>query len=190
MKGNIKDKRVQRSINMLENAYIELLLEKPLNKILVKDVTDRAGVNRGTFYLHYNGVNDILESIERKIEEELIGIFDNLPKDDLYDRVYEALEFARKNKDIFTVLLGPDGDIKFTEKIMSIIGSKIMFFGSGSEERVNTKINIMADFCLYGCLGVIGGWLKKYSYTPTEKVAQMLTVMLNQFENQVRLAQK
>ena len=45
----------------IEESFIELLNERPLSKISVKDITDRCGINRNTFYYHYRDVPDLLE---------------------------------------------------------------------------------------------------------------------------------
>lgn len=43
---------------------LKLLDEKPLEKITVTDITNRADVNRGTFYLHYNSVNEVISELQ------------------------------------------------------------------------------------------------------------------------------
>lgn len=47
----------------IQAAFMEILNEKPLGKITVKDVADRCGINRNTFYYHYQDVPALLEEI-------------------------------------------------------------------------------------------------------------------------------
>ena len=47
------DRRVRRTREQLKRALTQLLLEKPVREITVRELTDRADVNRGTFYAHY-----------------------------------------------------------------------------------------------------------------------------------------
>ncbi|WP_165253035.1 TetR/AcrR family transcriptional regulator [Adlercreutzia sp. ZJ304] len=54
------DLRFVRSRNSLQRAFIDITLEKRSTNIAVKELTDRAGVNRMTFYSHYDEVSDIL----------------------------------------------------------------------------------------------------------------------------------
>ena len=43
-------------------TLFELLNEKPLAKITVKDIVERCGVNRNTFYYHFRDISDVVES--------------------------------------------------------------------------------------------------------------------------------
>ena len=48
----------------LREAFWELYAEKSIEKITVREITDRAGYNRATFYLYYRDVYDVLEQVE------------------------------------------------------------------------------------------------------------------------------
>ena len=52
--SNITEKAIQ-------DAFLELLNEKSFNKITVRDITDRCGINRNTFYYHYQDIYELLE---------------------------------------------------------------------------------------------------------------------------------
>lgn len=52
-------------------AFFKLLYEKPYKKITVSDVTEKAGVNRMTFYYHFKDIDDL---VLKKIEEEFLEI--------------------------------------------------------------------------------------------------------------------
>ena len=55
----------------LQDAFWALYAEKPIAKISIKEITDRAGYNRGTFYLYYKDVYDILGRIEQELLEKI-----------------------------------------------------------------------------------------------------------------------
>ena len=64
------DRRIQRTRQLLDNALIELILEKEYDKITVQNIIDQANVGRSTFYAHYLDKDDLLEkSMERTMEE-------------------------------------------------------------------------------------------------------------------------
>ncbi|RIL83445.1 TetR/AcrR family transcriptional regulator, partial [Staphylococcus cohnii] len=48
-----EDRRVRKTQNAIKHAFIQLLNEKDLDKITISDITHKADINRGTFYLHY-----------------------------------------------------------------------------------------------------------------------------------------
>ena len=52
-----------RSRKLINDALADLLQEKPLDKITVTDVVNRAGINRGTFYAHYADIPDVINHL-------------------------------------------------------------------------------------------------------------------------------
>ena len=60
-----------RSRKLINNALAELIKEKPLDKITVTDVVKRADLNRGTFYAHYNDIQDV---VNRQVDEACSAI--------------------------------------------------------------------------------------------------------------------
>ena len=56
------DRRVERTRSLLYNALLELIMEKPYNKITVQEIIDRANVGRSTFYSHFTDKDDLLRS--------------------------------------------------------------------------------------------------------------------------------
>ena len=47
------DPRVKRTRQLIEHAFMELVKEKGFSTMSVQDITERAGINRATFYAHY-----------------------------------------------------------------------------------------------------------------------------------------
>ena len=60
-----EDRRVRRTKKMLTQALTQLMQEKQIKEITVKELTDLADMNRGTFYLYYRDVYDMLEKLDR-----------------------------------------------------------------------------------------------------------------------------
>lgn len=54
------DRRVVRTQQSIQNALIDLMLEKPYEKITIQEIIDRANVGRATFYNHYRDKDDLL----------------------------------------------------------------------------------------------------------------------------------
>ena len=63
--------RVRMTKQLLRRAFTQLLLEKPIQNITVRELCEKAQVNRGTFYLHYKDIYDLMESIETQMTQEL-----------------------------------------------------------------------------------------------------------------------
>ena len=60
---NEEDRRVRKTRSAIKSSFIELLNEK-IRKITIQDIADRADINRGTFYLHYEDKYLLLSDME------------------------------------------------------------------------------------------------------------------------------
>ena len=65
------DRRIKYTKMVLKEALIEILQERPVERVTVKEICDRADVNRSTFYVHYGSPQELLESICRELCEEI-----------------------------------------------------------------------------------------------------------------------
>lgn len=80
----------------IKEAFIALLDEKPLNRITVKDIVETCGINRNSFYYHYEDLPALLEEIIAERVQEMIA---NHPTvDSLEDCFDAAIEFVLANK--------------------------------------------------------------------------------------------
>src|SRR5437588_6255878 len=92
------DRRVQRTQQLLKQAFIEVAREKSFTEMSIQDVTDRANVNRGTFYAHFPDKYALLETV--LYEDMQRTVIDSLPPVSQWDR--NALQlFIRTVLDYF-----------------------------------------------------------------------------------------
>ena len=67
-----QDHRVRLTKLLLREAFLDLLVEKPVAKITVKELCEQANVNRATFYAHYRDLFDLHEEIERDLAHTIM----------------------------------------------------------------------------------------------------------------------
>lgn len=70
------DLRAQRTRRSIINAFIELRAAKPLEKITVKELSEKALINKATFYQHFNDIYELSEMLE---EEAIETVFQSIP---------------------------------------------------------------------------------------------------------------
>ena len=63
MAAQKEDRRIRRTKRLLRQALAEIMNEKEFKDITVKEITDRADLNRGTFYLHYEDKFALLDAL-------------------------------------------------------------------------------------------------------------------------------
>lgn len=80
----------------IAHTFLEILNEKPLEKITVKDITDRCRINRNTFYYHYEDIPALLEEILSESADHFVLKYPRLNSID--ECLDAAMQFARANK--------------------------------------------------------------------------------------------
>ena len=80
----------------IKETFLSLLDERPLNRITVKDIVETCGINRSSFYYHFEDLPALLEEIINERVEELIASHPSV--DSLEDCFDAAAEFVLKNK--------------------------------------------------------------------------------------------
>lgn len=80
----------------IKKAFIDLIDEQQLSKITIKDIVEKCGVNRNTFYYHYQDLPDLIEDI---VKEEAESIIEKYPSVTSIVECFDALvEFASHRK--------------------------------------------------------------------------------------------
>ena len=100
---------------------IELICEKPLTSITVKDVCARADINRSTFYLHYKDVDSLLVAVEDYAIEYIQSHFKGLGN--AFDELVGFLTYMKNTprlRNLFFALAGERGDPRFTRRLQEL----------------------------------------------------------------------
>ncbi len=158
------DRRVRRTKKLLKESLATLLLEKKLNDITVKEIVELADINRGTFYLHYRDVYDMLSKIENEILDEMEDISKRFLNASFMDSpgpyIAEMFQYVADNQALCKMLLGPYGDIAFVEKLKKLIEEKC--FNSLMEACPESELQHYQYFTTYavsGCIGLLQTWI-------------------------------
>lgn len=88
----ITDKRILKTRKKLKDAFMTLALEKEITAISVSDLTNAAGINRSTFYLHYDGVKAVISEIDKEIDNKVCMLIDRFTILDIHKSAYTLFE--------------------------------------------------------------------------------------------------
>ena len=77
---------------LFDETLIYLLEKKDIEYITVKEICNKAGVNRSTFYLHYESISDLIEETMNYINKKFVDYFNENSKDFIEKIKYSPLE--------------------------------------------------------------------------------------------------
>ena len=177
-----EDRRVRRTKKLLTQALTQLLQEKQINEITVKELTDLADMNRGTFYLYYKDIFDMLEKIEDGLFEALDEIVSLHEHDDVSHQttpiLLDLFRFIEENQEMCRVLLSPHGDMNFLHRLNQVVREKCLQMWPNEEDKKDATFEYHYSFVVYGCVGVFRAWLNGNCQEPAEKMAEMADAMI------------
>jgi AcrR family transcriptional regulator len=175
----IEDLRIRRTRKLLQQAFIELTVEKGFASLTVRDITERAMVNRSTFYRHYLDKYDLLEQYMNEIYELTGDRTDFAEKREPTSHEASSgplnlLKHIQQFADFYRVMLGPKGDPHFAQRFRQNTEKRFRSFFAqaliGPEPDalpIDLKLSCMA----YAGVGAMVWWLEQEQPCPPEQLA-------------------
>ena len=176
------DLRVRRTRKLLTQALIEGTVEKGLAALTVRDITERAMVNRSTFYRHYLDKYDLLEQHLNEIYEVLEegGIIGEGRNAGLIDEgIIELFKQIQQFPDFYRVMLGAQADAFLSQRFRQQTQQRVLaYFHQTFPEAASDPDTPPLDLKFItiasaGC-SALGWWLEQERPSPPEQFARWL----------------
>lgn len=128
-------KKAEITRSQIMNAFITLLKKKEYNRISVRELSETAGIQRSTFYRHFNDMNDLITCLEQELLCNMV-FYEQPPVFDINHiepvaSIIDWFEWGMQHRTALIALMGPNGDPYFEKKL---------------KKRVCADINRMMDF--------------------------------------------
>jgi AcrR family transcriptional regulator len=178
----VEDLRVRRTRKLLQQALIEGTVEKGFASLTVRDITERAMVNRSTFYRHYLDKYDLLEQHINEIYEVLEKAGGMIEKD-RHEGLIELLKQIQQFPDFYRVVLGAQADAFLSQRFRQQTQQRILacfqqtFPESASYPDIpplDLKVTTIASA---GC-GALAWWLDQEQPSTPEQFAYWLQQLI------------
>ena len=178
MEDQKQDRRVRRTQKLLKDSLVTLMQEKEFKNISVKDITDRADLNRGTFYLHYTDTYHLLEDIEEDVlndfQEMIHSYRHSFRRDTLLPVMNPVIDYIAENNTICKVLFENNASVDFLNRFHKLIhenGNEIIqsLFPVRNDEITESFF----EFVTYGLIGMLKQWLDSGKSLPKKTLAEM-----------------
>ena len=167
MPKNSEDRRARRSRRLLKASLLELMKHKTFSEISVRDVTDEADMNRATFYLHYSGTAELLQSVEEDLLAELQALVDAHMQETVaigsVNPVFEpVLDFLVEHRETCAVLFASSEASGFFQSLQRLVhenGAPLVRTWFRPEDPWLTEY--LLNFLAWGFIGLLAEWFEK-----------------------------
>lgn len=185
-KNSAIDRRIVRTKIAIREALVSLIEEKGFDALSVKDITLRADINRGTFYLHYRDKFDLLEQTEAGIIQDVENIVlqanslnftDFNSSDNPLPIVVTIFEYMKENAALMHAVLGLEGDFTFLTRLRQTIEKnlKLGFLAGLKAQNFLVPSEYLITYILSAHFGVIQIWLKNGCLESPHEMAIVLS---------------
>ena len=177
------DRRVRKTRSLLRQGLVRLMAEKSIQDITVTQLCTACDVNRGTFYLHYADVFQLLRSIEDELLVEFERVLDSLTPQTVFSdetpspAMCRMLELLADNADLCRVLLCRNGDMAFVEQVKGIVRRRVLDeWGALLETHghAGAQYEYAYEFAVSGCIGMLQCWLERDMPLSAREMAAMM----------------
>ena len=176
MLKNPDDRRARRSRRLLKESLLTLMKQKSFSEISVRDVTDEADMNRGTFYLHYTGTADLLQNLEADLLEEIQDLVDahiseTMEKGTVRPLLEPVLDFVVAQRETCEILFRGNETSNFVQALQQLIrknGAPLIETWFHPQDQSLT--DYLLSFLTWGFIGLLKEWFDQGMALPREEL--------------------
>lgn len=191
--------KYSNSAKAMDEALIYLLNDKDYDYITIKEICKKAGVNRSTFYLHYENIDDLLKESVDWIINDFFSYFDNtkanLPLDIkakttnelfLISKTYliPYLTYIKEHKKVMTaIIMRPEilnSDLNYTKLYKHILAPILDKFNVDIEDR-----NYIVKFYIEGIMAIVQLWIKSNFKESIDHICNLIIQLIPRSKIQI-----
>jgi len=178
------DPRSIRTRDSLRDALIKLAAENAYDSLCIKDITNEAGLNRTTFYLHYSGLHELLNDCAHMLFEQMrTEIYTNKADPSknspasLIPFVQSVFKHLEQYEKFYRAMLGKFGDPLFRELFQELLSELI--FEPMTTQKINYSSNPRLEMNLHffcaGFTGIAVWWLENDKPMSAQEASRYIT---------------
>ena len=180
-----EDRRVRRTKKLLTQGLIQLMQEKQIKDITVRELADLVDVNRGTFYLYYRDIFDMLEQIETEIFERFNQIISAHQEGRILSQTQpmfsDLFHFIAENEEMCRTLLSTNGDIKFLQRLSDVVEERIRAdWLTHPDGLTEAEFEYRYAFGVLGCVGLVRALLQNHCAEAADDMAVLADRLIRQ----------
>ena len=182
------DRRSQYTKKIIKDTLMDLLLDKPLGNITVKELCEKADINRGTFYRYYTDVYDLFNQLEKEMipkgEPDILDSNDYYSSQAIGKRLHMMLSFINDNANFYKVFFNRALKSEYMEALIlntqnnlrqALIKKSISFD--------NTLFDYSFEYTRCGIIGLVQKWVDDDCPESPDEIAEIIINLLNKNPN-------
>lgn len=180
---------MRRSRRLLRDALIALIQEKGFDAVKIHEITDRATLNRATFYLHYQDKNDLLIKSMFELLEEMEGsildpamLTEKINVDTTLKPLIASFEHFADHAEFYRVMLcevGVPSVINEMQHYAETVGLRWISLLQPNETQSVVDTGLLIKFISSAYIGVVKWWIENGMQNSSEHIAEQFMTLVS-----------
>jgi AcrR family transcriptional regulator len=177
MEGKKADKRVRRTQQALQNALLELMVERGYERLSVQHILDRADVGRATFYLHYRSKEDLLRSSLNRLRDHLANDWQSASTNKERSSIPLAFSLAffqhiDSHRKLYRAIVGRERGAIVDKQMRRLLAEVVLKnLGSPSDRaRKGSTADMTAQYVAGALMAIVTWWLDRSIKLSAEEI--------------------
>jgi AcrR family transcriptional regulator len=192
-----RDPRVRRTRELLQNALLELIQEEGFDNVTVQRITTRAGVNRATFYKHYEDKWDLLRSwitaTRQVLEDKAFSLQDprTLEADSRFipEIMVSILDHIKRNQPYYRLMIGRNPltliSIQLEKQVEDFCREQLLLLGY-KESSHTIPLTLLCREYACSFVGMVRWWLENDCSYSVEQMSKWVWLSSSQYPDQLQ----
>ena len=171
-----QDHRVRITKMLLQESFVSLLREKPMGKITVRELCDRADINRATFYAHYRDLDDLNAEIERELSSAIMNaVFSSPDKPTIEGFCGQICQIIADNRSWCEAIFGENGDPELPLRIIEGMRKEgIATWKRDNPHATDAQLENLYTFAASGSLAIVSKWVRSGMRESPQEIAAFI----------------
>ena len=177
------DRRVERTRNAIIDAFKEMIIEKEFKSITIKELAERANINRKTFYLHYESMEEILFDLSIEISDQIFeslndkGFF-NPDCFDVNILISTIDETIKSNYALTSKIVSANSYRFFARNIRDIIKDSFIRKIKNKVGLSEYLMNLIGDYIASGFAKILKDWFENQGGYSSTEIAMIISSLI------------
>ena len=171
-----ENQRVRLSKKLLRDSLISLLGEKSIHKISVREICDRAEVNRSTFYKYYGSQYELFSEMEKETLDYVTSHLSTAPatlEGDL-KQITHLMTFVDENAPLCRIIINHNVDPAFPDALMKMPFLRQWIDSHFGARYSKAEMEYIYGLVVDGGFSVIRRWINKDDREPPDQIAALV----------------
>ena len=179
-----EDRRVKKTEKALAESLSKLLVDKKIQNITIRELTETAYLHRSTFYIHYTDIYDLYEKLENSFFQDLDEIISYDTTHSYEDLYAHLIDYVYTNTFVYKLFVINHGDIQFQKRLNNLIEENYLKIWLQEDKKtvITEEMRYFTIYHIQGCLSVLNHWVESNFAYSKKKMLTFLRLLNDNIE--------